>query len=450
MGEYILLITLFGTVVLLTTWLPTVLKDMPLSLPIVCIVLGAIVAFLPLSSVPSVNPLVSRVATERITEFVLIISLMGAGLKLDRPIGWRSWAITWRLLGISMPLTIAAIAALGWGFLGLSLASAILLGAALAPTDPVLASDVQVGPPNTAEEDDVRFALTSEAGLNDGLSFPFVHLAIAVAIYQGGGDTLLQNWLLVSVVWKLSAAVVVGWITGKLLGYIAFRLPHSARLAGTGDGLAAIGITCLCYGLTEIVHGYGFLAVFVAAVTLRAAERQHHFHEQLHAFTEQIERLLMMVVLVCFGAAIADGSIFGALSWEAIVIGLVILLVVRPLSGIVGLAGTRMRRGEKLVIAFFGIRGLGSFYYVAYAVGVATFQTEILWTVVCFVVLVSIVMHGVVVKPTMRALDRQTEDLAALSSGATVMPTTPVSPSNGKLAPELDRAASENAAQARQ
>ncbi len=210
MGEYILLITLFGTVVLLTTWLPTILKNVPLSLPIACISLGVIVAFLPLPSVPTVNPLASRAATERITEFVVIISLMGAGLKLDRPMGWRSWAITWRLLGISMPLTIAAIAALGWGFLGLSLASAILLGAALAPTDPVLASDVQVGPPNTEEEDDVRFALTSEAGLNDGLSFPFVHLAITIAVYQAGGDASIQEWLLVSVVWKLAAAVVVG------------------------------------------------------------------------------------------------------------------------------------------------------------------------------------------------------------------------------------------------
>lgn len=417
MNEYIFLITLFGTVVLLTTWLPAILRNVPLSLPIACICLGAIVAFLPLSSVPGVNPLVSRVATERLTEFVLIISLMGAGLKLDRPLGWRSWAITWRLLGISMPLTIAAIAALGWGFLGLSLASAILLGAALAPTDPVLASDVQVGPPNTKEEDDVRFALTSEAGLNDGLSFPFVHLAIAVAIYQGSGEALLLNWLLVSVVWKLAAAVAAGWLTGKLLGYIAFRLPETARLAGTGDGLAAIGITCLCYGLTEIVHGYGFVAVFIAAATLRAAERKHQFHEQLHTFTDQIERLMMMVVLVCFGAAIADGSVFEALDWKTVVVGMAILLVVRPLSGIVGLIGTRIRRGEKWVIAFFGIRGLGSFYYVAYALGVATFQAEILWTVVCFVVLVSIIMHGVVVKPTMRTLDRQMEEITTLSSG---------------------------------
>jgi len=289
-----------------------------------------------------------------------------------------------------------------------------------------LASEVQVGPPNTTEEDDVRFALTSEAGLNDGLSFPFVHLAIAVAIYQGSGEALLLNWLLVSVVWKLAAAVAAGWLTGKLLGYIAFRLPETARLAGTGDGLAAIGITCLCYGLTEIVHGYGFVAVFIAAATLRAAERKHQFHEQLHAFTDQVERLLMMVVLVCFGAAIADGSVFGALDWKTVIVGLAILLVVRPLSGIIGLIGTRIRRGEKWAIAFFGIRGLGSFYYVAYALGVATFQAEILWTVVCFVVLVSIVMHGVVVKPTMRALDRQMEDLASLSSRAVARPASAV------------------------
>src|SRR3954452_3285085 len=428
MNIYIILITTFGTVVLLTAWLPTLLKSAPFSLPMACISLGAVLAFLPFANIANMNPIESRVYTERITEFVLIISLMGAGLKLDRPLGWRSWAITWRLLGISMPLTIAAIAALGWEFLGLGLGPAILLGAALAPTDPVLASEVQVGPPNTKEEDDVRFALTSEAGLNDGLSFPFVHLAIAVAIYQGSGEALLLNWLLVSVVWKLAAAVAAGWLTGKLLGYIAFRLPETARLAGTGDGRAAIGITCLCYGLTEIVHGYGFVAVFIAAATLRAAERKHQFHEQLHAFTDQVERLLMMVVLVCFGAAIADGSVFGALDWKTVIVGLAILLVVRPLSGIIGLIGTRIRRGEKWAIAFFGIRGLGSFYYVAYALGVATFQAEILWTVVCFVVLVSIVMHGVVVKPTMRALDRQMEDIASLSSEAVARPASAVEP----------------------
>src|SRR3954471_6106931 len=416
MNIYIILITIFGAVVLLTAWLPTLLKSVPFSLPMACISLGAALALLPVVNIANLNPLESRVYTERITEFVLIISLMGAGLKLDRPVGWQRWAVTWRLLGISMPLTIAAVAALGWGLLGLGLASAILLGAALAPTDPVLASDIQVGPPNTEEEDEVRFALTSEAGLNDGLSFPFVNLAIAIAVYQETAESWLQNWFLINVVWKLGAALVIGWLTGKALGYLTFHLPRSARMAGTGDGLVAIGITCLCYGLTEIANGCGFLAVFIAAVTLRSAERSHHFHEQLHAFTEQIERLLMMLLLVCFGAAMAGGAIFNALSWEAVAVGLIILLIVRPLAGIIGLAGTRPRHGEKWVIAFFGIRGLGSFYYVAYALGAATFQqTEIVWTVVCFVVVVSIGMHGIIVKATMRVLDRQTEALAMMS-----------------------------------
>ena len=302
------------------------------------------------------------------------------------------------------------------GLAGLGLASAILLGAALAPTDPVLASDIQVGPPNTEEEDEVRFALTSEAGLNDGLSFPFVNLAIAIAVYQATEESWFQNWLFISVVWKLGVALVIGWLMGKALGYLTFHLPRSARMAGTGDELVAIGITCLCYGLTEIADGYGFLAVFIAAVTLRSAERSHHFHEQLHAFTEQIERLLMMLLLVCFGAAMAGGAIFNALSWETVAVGFIILLVVRPLAGIIELAGARPRLGEKWVIAFFGIRGLGSFYYVAYALGATTFQqTEIVWTVVCFVVVISIVMHGIIVKATMRVLDRQTEALAMMS-----------------------------------
>src|ERR1044071_1878978 len=131
MNIYIILITIFGVVVLLTAWLPTLLKSVPFSLPMACISLGALLTLLPVVNITNLNPLESRVYTERITEFVLIISLMGAGLKLDRPVGWQRWAVTWRLLGISMPLTIAAIAALGWGLLGLGLAPALPLSGAL-------------------------------------------------------------------------------------------------------------------------------------------------------------------------------------------------------------------------------------------------------------------------------------------------------------------------------
>ena len=405
--SYFVVISVFGAVILITAWLPLVLKKLPLSLPIACIALGVLLALSPVSYVVEANPLENRALTERLTELVVIISLMGAGLKLDRSVSWSGWMTTWRLLAIAMPLTILAIAIVGWNLLGLSLASAILLGAALAPTDPVLASDVQVGPPNSEEEDEVRFALTSEAGLNDGLSFPFVYLAIALSISQATGEPWLNHWLTVEVAWKLAAGVAMGWIVGRILGYLTFKVSGRSQLAKTRDGLVAIGITFLCYGLTELVNGYGFLAVFVSAIALRSMERRHQYHDELHAFTEQVERLLMMVILVCFGAAIAEGSIFGALSWPVVVAALVIVLIVRPVSGMICLIGRSQPWEEKAMISFFGIRGLGSFYYLAYALGQTKFsETETLWVTVCVVVLLSIVLHGITVTPAMRYFDR--------------------------------------------
>ena len=407
MDLYVVLLAAFGGVVLLTAWLPMVLKDWPLSLPIVCIVLGVLLIWSPLAPIVGTNPLENRYVTERMTELVVIVALMGAGLKIDRPVSWHGWMNTWRLLGIAMPLTIAAIAFLGSNFLGLGLASALLLGAALAPTDPVLASEVQVGPPQSGKEDEVRFALTSEAGLNDGLSFPFVYLAIAIAVSQATGEPWLRDWLLVDVIWKLSAGVGVGWLVGKLMGYLTFRLPERAQLSRTNDGFVALGITCLGYGVTELAHGYGFVGVFVAAVTLRSVERGHDYHGNLHEFAEQIERLLMMVLLVCFGAAIAEGSVFGAISWNVVAVAVLTLILVRPLAAWIGLAGNAQPLAEKASVAFFGIRGLGSFYYLAYATGQAQFeQPEVLWVTICLVVLISIVLHGIAATPTMRYLDR--------------------------------------------
>jgi sodium/hydrogen antiporter len=408
MEIYTILLVVLGTVVLLTSWLPMVLRELPLSLPIVSIALGALVGWSFLSPILEANPLENRYFTERLTEFVVIVALMGAGLKINRPIGWRRWILAWRLLGIAMPLTIAGIALLGWNLLGLDLPSALLLGAVLAPTDPVLASDVQVGPPSEEAEDEVRFALTTEAGLNDWLSFPFVYLAIAIALSQASGGTpWLQDWIVVDVFWRLAAGIGVGWATGWLLGYVTFRLPNRAQISRTGDGFVALGITWLSYGLAELVHSYGFLAVFVAALTLRNSEREHKYHAELHAFSEQVERILMMVVLVCFGAAIAEGSIFGALSGPVVGVTLLVLFAVRPLCGWISLAGAPQPLREKAVIAFFGIRGLGSFYYLAFALGAAEFdQPKVLWVTVCLVVLVSIVLHGTTVTPTMRHLDR--------------------------------------------
>lgn len=402
---YVAILGGFGVVALLTAWLPMLLRRLPLSLPILCVALGIGVFSLP-GTQPAPNPLDHGELAERLTEMVVIIALMGAGLKLDRPLTWRGWTITWRLLGITMPLSILGIAAIGLGALGLPVSAALLLGAALAPTDPVLVADVQVGPPRSGDEDEARFALTSEAGLNDGLAFPFVHLALALVLWaEGGAHNLWTDWLAIAVVWKLAVGIAVGWLVGRVLGWLTFRLPHAARLAGTGDGFVAIAITCLSYGLAEAAHGYGFLAVFVTALALRNAERSHDYHATLHQFVEQLERLLMMLILVLFGGAIA-GGLLAALSWHSVAVALLVLLVVRPAAGLVGLVGTGRPADERCVIAFFGIRGIGSFYYLAYAFNHGQFEEAgFLWSLVGLIVLLSIILHGTTVTPVMRWLD---------------------------------------------
>jgi len=414
MSAYIVVLAGFGVVVLLTAWLPMVLKELPLSLPIFCVGLGALIFAFP--DLPGVipHPNEELAIVERMSEFVVIVSLMGAGLKIDRPFGWGRWRLTWRLLGIAMPVTILALAWLGTSFLNLSLASALLLAAALAPTDPVLASDVQVGPPGDSEEDEVRFTLTSEAGLNDGLAFPFVLLAIAFA--QDGSLASVTEWFAYAVVWKIAAGIGMGYAIGRALGWLTFHLPNRAKLSRTGAGFVALGITCVAYGLTEMVRGYGFLAVFVAALALRATKPEHDYHNKLHDFAEELERLMMMVLLVLLGGAMTGGDLFSALTWQAAVFGLLALFVVRPLAGWIGLIGTDPPPDEKAAISFFGIRGLGSIYYLAYALHHAKFDNaNLLWSTAGFIILVSIVLHGVTVTPAMRHLDRRRKLMMRMS-----------------------------------
>ncbi|MEY9773733.1 NhaP-type Na+/H+ or K+/H+ antiporter [Sinorhizobium fredii] len=406
MESYDITLGLLGLVILLTAWIPMAFRRLPLSLPIFCIAIGALAGQTILVPGVDLASFDSRLLIEHMTELTVIVSLMGAGLKIDRPIGLRRWALTWRLLGIAMPLGIAVMAVGAAWILGRGAASAILLAACLAPTDPVLASDVQVGPPQTGAEDEVRFALTSEAGLNDGLSFPFVYLAIAIALASDRSDWF-AHWLLVDVLWRLLAGVVMGWIIGKVLGFATFRLPKGASLARTGDGFVALGITCLAYSLTELVHGYGFVAVFVAALSFRTVERHHEFHRELHDFSEQIERLLMMVLLVCFGAAVSIGQFIAEFDWRVVAFALFVLAIARPATGWVSLPST-LPKGERAAIAVFGIRGLGSIYYLAFATGIAGFEeVGVMWSAVALIVLVSIVTHGLTVTPAMRWLDRR-------------------------------------------
>jgi NhaP-type Na+/H+ or K+/H+ antiporter len=393
-------------VVLLVSWAPVGLKRLPLTLAILCVAVGVLVfstgllAFNP-------DPRTWDTATERLTELVVIISLMGAGLKLDRPVGWRNWSTTVRLLAIAMPLTIAAVALLGWAGLGFSLAMALLFGASMAPTDPVLAADVQVGPPRSGDEDEVRFGLTSEAGLNDALAFPFVYLAILAAAGGLATQDGLTDWFTIKVGWKLLAGLGAGLLIGKVFGHLLFRSRRGlSRLA---DGLIALAATLITYALTEMIHGYGFLAVFVCAVMIRGSERDHEFHQEMHDFSDQIERLLMMLLLVLFGGALANG-LLSSLTWTDALVGLAVVFVVRPVAGLIAMIGSGQPWRERLLLAFLGIRGVGSVYYLAYGINHGDFgDSERLWAVVGFIILLSIIVHGVTATPLLARLARRRE-----------------------------------------
>ncbi|MDG4824306.1 cation:proton antiporter [Asanoa sp. WMMD1127] len=410
---------ILGVGALLAGVLPRLLERRPLSMPIAFLLLGMAVFGLPLG-LPTPDPIAHPVLTTHLTEVGVIVALMGAGLKIDRPLGWRRWSSTWRLLAIAMPVTIAAVALFGWWWAGLVPATALLLGAALAPTDPVLAADVQVGEPTDEEdsEDEVRFALTSEAGLNDGLAFPFVYAAILIAQHGLAPSGWLTEWIGVDVLYKGAVGVVGGLLVGKLLGKLFFRArSEKLRLAHHSEGFLALAATFLAYGLVEVIGGYGFLAVFVAARAIRAAERSHEYHQVLHDFAEQVERLLTVLLLLLFGGAVVSG-LLEPLTWPAALVALALVFLVRPLTGWLSLRGAPGRSAEHWVIGAFGIRGIGSFYYLAYATSHADFPGEpLLWATVGLAVIVSVVVHGIAATPVMSLLDRAGERTGETSEG---------------------------------
>jgi len=370
---------------------------------------AGITAFALIPGLPDPDPRARGGVAVHLTEVCVIVSLMGAGLALNRPMGWRPWSTTWRLLAITMPLSMVAVGLLGWGVLGLGAASAILLAAALAPTDPVLANEVQVSEPVTDEDaadDEARFALTSEAGLNDGLAFPFTYAAIAISLAGTSPGGWLLEWALVDVVWRLGVGLLVGLIVGRLLGKLFFSMePVRLHLTESSEGFVAIAATFIAYGVAELAEGYGFIAVFICASTIRQAEREHGYHEVLHTFVEQIERVLTVAVIVLLGGAVSRG-LLADIGWREVAVALAVLLVIRPLAGWIALTPGKTGPGERAVIAIFGVRGVGSIYYIAYALENGAFAgADRLWAIVALVVIGSIVIHGVAATPVMAALD---------------------------------------------
>ncbi len=401
--HYIVLLLFLGLVFLSAAVLPRLLRNVLVSLPLVLIAFGALLGW-PIMGRFVADPVVHGTWVERLAEMAVIISLMSAGLKLDRPIGLKRWSSTWRLLIITMPICIVVLVVGGHWLLGLPLAAAVLLGAVLAPTDPVLASDVQVGPPGEGGEDEARFALTSEAGLNDGLAFPFVNLALVIAAtgLMGAG---LGDWLLVDVLWKIGAGTLMGIAIGHFVSKLVFRFKGWDAIS---DGFVAIALTFVAYAATELVHGYGFLAVFAAAVMFRRNERNKVDHKELHDFSEQVERMLMSVLLILFGMALVHG-LLDPLGWKGMVLGLFFLVVARPVAGWLGLSGTSTPRKLRAVIAFYGIRGIGTFYYLAYGLNHAELPdgtAREVWAVAAWVVLLSVLLHGTTATFVMQRVDK--------------------------------------------
>jgi NhaP-type Na+/H+ or K+/H+ antiporter len=392
-NAYHILLVAMGLGITAAYWLPRFVSGREPAASALLILAGLLTfGFIP--GMPNaLDPVDSPTVWERVSELAVIISLFATGLRIDRLVTRERWLPTLRMLVVAMPVTIAAVALLGWAMAGLSIASALLLGAALAPTDPVLAGDVQVGKPLEGGEHPVRFTLTAEAGLNDGLAFPFVYFALLAAERGVAPGEWGLEWLLRDVVYRIAVGAAAGAAVGWLLGKIMFEWPRENSLAKTESGVVAFAGVFVAYGVTELAEGYGFIACFVAGIVVRHTEARHEFHRRLHSFTETIEHALTAVILVALGGALP--SLWPAFDWRHAVVGLALILVIRPLSGWFALAGTGLRKRERGVVAVYGVRGIGSIYYLAYAGSHAHFADEAaVWATAAFTILASTIIHG--------------------------------------------------------
>ncbi|MDP2053465.1 MAG: sodium:proton antiporter [Acidobacteriota bacterium] len=361
---------------------------------------------------------------ERLTEIAVIISLFTAGLKLRLPMTDRRWRVAVMLAGVAMVLTVAGITAFGVA-IGLPLAAAVLLGAILAPTDPVLASDVQVTNANDGEP--VRFSLTGEAGLNDGSAFPFVMLGLGLLGHHELGESGWRWWT-VDLLWAVAAGLAIGTACGAGVARLVIYLRREHQEAVGLDEFLALGLIALSYGLTMLAGGYGFLAVFAAGLSMRRVEREHaevapskavknaalsaeeqatgantapaYMASAVLGFNEQLERLGELAVVVVVGSMLARIESIGPGLWLAVIL----FAVIRPLSTTIALLPTTLSRAQRAFIAWFGVRGIGSIYYLAFALahGVDGPLARQLVDLTLVVVSASIVVHGVSVTPLMQ------------------------------------------------
>lgn len=397
---------LAGVILILMAFVSSRLKKLPVSSSLVY--LGVGIALGPwVAGRLEIDFSSHSTILEHVSEIAVLISVFAAGLKLQIPNSFRKWIPAFVLAFGAMIVGIAGVAAFGiWG-LGLSLGGAILLGAILAPTDPVLASSVQVK--DTKDQDSLRYTLTAEAGLNDGTAFPFVYLGLGLLGLRELG-AWGSKWILVDVLWALSGAVAVGAILGAATAKVVSRIRKSHHENVVFEDLLSIGLLCATYGLSLYVHAYGFVGCFVAGLAFRRAEKflesskDEKTSKTILKFNEQLERIVEFLVVIAIGVMLASIQF----SWWSIGLAAFLLFVVRPLSILLLAKTNQLRLRQVVLISWFGVRGVGSIYYLAFALNNGiTEGTESLIGSVVTVIAVSIVLHGLSSGPLMKWYERQ-------------------------------------------
>jgi NhaP-type Na+/H+ or K+/H+ antiporter len=369
---------------------------------------------------------------ETLAEIAVIVSLFSAGLKLRIRLSSRIWRLPIVLASVSMAITVGLVALFGVVVLALPIGLAVLLGAILAPTDPVLAADVQVS--NPGDTDRLRFALTGEAGLNDGTAFPFVMLGLGLLGLHDFG-TGRWSWWTLDVLWPIAAGLTVGALLGKAVGRLVVYLRRRHLQAVGYDDFLALGLIATSYGLALALHAYGFLAVFAAGLALRTVEREltgkevppdmsqvrgtdeeiasDHEHAPAYlaaavlSFNEQMDRLGQLTLVLITGALLSRTE----LSFVAITFSVLLFFFIRPLAAAPFALGTGMTVRQATMVSWFGIRGIGSLYYLFYAInrGLPESAAALLLQIVLCAIATSVILHGISVTPLMRryAKERQ-------------------------------------------
>lgn len=407
-----------GTLLVAMGLTGTLLSRLPLSNAMIYLVLGWCLGP-DVMNVLRPDPRLHAALLQHVAEAALLISLFAVGLKLGVPLRDRRWRLPTRLAFVAMAAMVALVAAVGVWALSLPLGAAILLGAILAPTDPVLASGVrsEAGP----APDRLGFSLAGEGALNDGAAFPFVMLGLGLLGVHDLGPGF-SRWWGVELLWATLGGGAIGALLGVATGRLVVHLRSRHGEAAGLDEFLSLGLVGMAYGLAQLSLASGFLAVFAAAMALQRvrdrpvgegevnagleASRPHAaaMRDTVQTFNEQLENLAEMVLVLMVGAMLAYAPAPPVVWWFIPLV----LVVLRPLSVLFALPGERLNAPEMAMIGWFGIRGIGSVFYLLFALGQGldpqvseTLISLTLWTVAA-----SIVAHGITAQPLMRSYER--------------------------------------------